>query len=96
MGTSGEPTVSFIIPARNETSYLPATLESLARLKTTVEYEQIVVDGKSDDGTPEIAREYDTRLIAGTGTGQGDDRHLGVEAASGRWLAFIDADTCVR
>jgi len=65
MGTSGEPTVSFIIPARNEASYLPATLESLARLETTVAYEQIVVDGKSDDGTPEIAREFGNRYPTG-------------------------------
>lgn len=93
---SGEPVVSFIIPARNEASYLPATLESLAQLETTVEYERIVVDGQSDDETPEIAREYAARLIDGKGTGQGDDRHLGAEAANGRWLAFIDADTCVR
>lgn len=95
MRGSGGPTVSFIIPARNEASYLPATLESIARLETTVEFEVIVVDA-SDDETPEIAREYGVRVIEGNGTGQGDDRHLGAEAAHGRWLAFIDADTCLR
>lgn len=93
MGSNGEPTVSFIIPARNEAAYLPVTLESLHRLETAVAYEQIVVDGASEDGTPGIAREYGARVIEGTGTGQGDGRHLGAKAAAGEWLAFVDADT---
>lgn len=93
MGGSGEPAVSFVVPARNEASYLPATLKSIRQLDTTAAYELLVVDGGSDDETPEIAREYGARVVAGEGTSQGDDRHLGAESAAGQWLAFIDADT---
>ena len=93
MGETGKPVVSFVVPARNEASYLPATLESIQRLDTTVARELIVVDGASEDATPEIAREHGARVVAGEGAGQGDDRHLGAESAAGRWLAFIDADT---
>ncbi len=93
MDGAGEPTVSFVIPARNEAAYLPATLESIRQLETSVGYECLVVDGASEDETPAVAREYGSRVVGGDGTGQGDDRHLGAEAAAGRWLAFIDADT---
>ena len=93
MGETGKSVVSFVIPARNEASYLPATLESVQQLNTTMAYELIVVDGASEDETPAIAREHGAQVVAGEGTGQGGDRHLGAEAAAGRWLAFIDADT---
>jgi glycosyltransferase involved in cell wall biosynthesis len=89
----GRPTVSFIIPAKNERSQLPATLDSIESLDTAVDSELIVVDGQSTDRTSNIARAYGARLIEGKGTGQGHDRHLGAEAATGQWLAFIDADT---
>jgi glycosyltransferase involved in cell wall biosynthesis len=93
MDGTGEPAVSFVVPARNEAAYLPATLDTVRQVETTVTYELLVVDGASEDETPAIAREYGARVIAGEGTGQGDDRHLGAESARGDWLAFIDADT---
>ncbi len=93
MSGTGAPTVSFVIPARNEAAYLPATLENIRQLETSVGYECLVVDGASEDETPAIAREYGACVVAGNGAGQGDDRHLGAESATGRWLAFIDADT---
>ncbi|MFC7008102.1 glycosyltransferase [Halalkalicoccus salilacus] len=55
----------------------------------------IVVDGDSEDRTPEIAREFDARLVAGPGRNIGQGRHLGAQAARGEWLAFVDADTIV-
>ena len=95
MGGTDRPTVSFIVPARNEAAYLPTTLEAIRNQTTTDEYECIVVDGQSVDETPAIARQHGARLIEGNGTGQGGDRHVGTEAAVGEWFAFIDADTRV-
>ncbi len=93
MGGTDSPEVSFIVPARNEAAYLPAALEAINRQTTTHEFECIVVDGQSDDETPAVARAHGARLIEGTGTGQGGDRHLGAAVADGQWFAFIDADT---
>jgi len=90
---SGRPVVSFVVPARNEQSQLPATLDSIQSLETSLNFELIVVDGQSADETPAIARSYGVRLVEGEGTGQGDARHLGAKAATGDWIAFIDADT---
>jgi glycosyltransferase involved in cell wall biosynthesis len=93
--TDPAPTVSVVVPARNEADLLPRTLESLRTQTTDHRYELIVVDGDSEDRTPEVAREFDARLVPGPGDAIGHGRHLGAEAARGEWLAFVDADTRV-
>jgi glycosyltransferase involved in cell wall biosynthesis len=90
------PVVSFVIPARNEAGVLAQTLESLEALPDEPAWEAIVVDGGSTDGTPEIAKQFDARLIVGRGAGRGAGRQLGARHAEGTWLAFLDADTTVR
>ena len=89
------PTVSFVIPARNEAGFLAQTLESLESLPDEPTWEAIVVDGGSTDATPEIASRFEVRLIAGGGEGRGAGREHGARHAEGRWLAFLDADTTV-
>ncbi len=95
MGRDTQPVVSFIVPARNEAAYLASTLEHIQNQTTTREFDCLVVDGQSDDETPEIARKHGARVLDGTTTGQGNDRHLGAVSAKGQWLAFVDADTRV-
>jgi len=91
-----DPTVSFVVPARNEAALLSETLAAIRSASSTVDHELVVVDGDSDDATPDIAREHDARVIPDHATGQGDARHRGACCARGRWLAFVDADTVVR
>ena len=95
-GEAGEPVASFVVPARDEAEYIRGTLSSITGLDTAYEYEVIVVDGGSTDGTVDIAREYDARIVSDGGAGIGPARNLGAEHATGEWLAFIDADTRVR
>ena len=90
---ASDPVVSVVVPARNESDYLPRTLTSLAAQETDVPFEVIVVDGDSDDGTPGIAIEWGARLVRGPGDGIGAGRHRGAKVARGSWLAFVDADT---
>lgn len=90
---ASEPAVSFVVPARNEAEYLPATLESVRGLETEHTHETIVVDGDSDDGTPQVAAEHGARVVDGGGEGIGHGRDAGARAADGDWLAFVDADT---
>lgn len=92
--TDPEPTVSVVVPARNEAAYLPATLASLAEQRMDA-YEVIVVDGDSTDATAEIAADWGARVIEGPGDGIGAGRDLGSEYARGDWLVFVDADTKV-
>lgn len=91
--TEAAPTVSVVVPAKDEAGYLRDCLQSVRAQRTDEPVELLVVDGDSDDETPEIARAYDATVIEGPGESIGTGRALGAEAADGEWLAFVDADT---
>jgi cellulose synthase/poly-beta-1,6-N-acetylglucosamine synthase-like glycosyltransferase len=91
VGSERCPRASFVVPATDEADYLEVTLCSLRGLRTELSYEVIVVDGGSEDRTPEIAREHGARLLVRPRRGIGGARHAGAEHASGDWLAFVDA-----
>jgi len=96
----GRPTVSVIVPARNEEACLGACLESLTA-QDGVAFEIIVVDDHSTDRTREIARSFSNQQVrvveasplpAGW-TGKNNAVTAGSRAARGEWLLFTDADT---
>src|SRR5437660_6856662 len=102
MGTpvpvSRRPSVSVIVPARNEEASLRACLESLLA-QVGIEFEIIVVDDGSTDGTRGIAQSFpDVRVIEPGPlppgwTGKNNAVTAGAREAQGRWLLFTDADT---
>jgi glycosyltransferase involved in cell wall biosynthesis len=94
--STADPTVSFVVPARNEADLLPATLSSIQTTAASIDHECLVVDGDSDDATRSLAREHNARVVRARPTGQGDARDRGARHASGRWIVFVDADTRLR
>ena len=52
----------------------------------------IVVDDGSTDATAAIARKYDVLLIQSENKGLSNARNLGMEAATGEIIAYIDDD----
>jgi glycosyltransferase involved in cell wall biosynthesis len=89
--------LSVIIPALNEEKFLPQLLASLAA-QTKRDFEVIVVDGSSKDRTVSRARSFRSKLpklqvIVSTRASLPLQRNMGARAASGEWLAFIDADS---
>jgi len=56
-GTKSWPSVTAIIPARNEEESIGATVTSLLRQDYPAAFTVIVVDDQSDDGTERVARE---------------------------------------
>jgi glycosyltransferase involved in cell wall biosynthesis len=83
-------TVSVVVPTRNVARTLEACLRSI-RSQDYRPIELIVVDNSSSDDTVAIARAHaDTVLIAGPE--RSAQRNVGVEAASGPWILWIDAD----
>ena len=97
---SGRPTVSVVIPARNEEACLGSCLDSLLAQRG-VAFEVIVVDDHSTDRTREIALSFGNPQIrvieAGPlpdgWTGKNNAVTAGSKAARGEWLLFTDADT---
>jgi cellulose synthase/poly-beta-1,6-N-acetylglucosamine synthase-like glycosyltransferase len=84
---------SVVIPAFNRRTLLAKTLSS-ARDQTFRDFEIIVVDDGSTDGTAEwLSAEYpDVRLYRQANKGPAAARNFGATVALGEWLAFIDSD----
>jgi len=81
--------LSIIIPTLNEEKYLPLLLDSLAE-QTFRNFEVIVADAGSKDGTRQAAAEAGCLVIDGGLPGTG--RNNGARDARGEWLFFLDAD----
>jgi glycosyltransferase involved in cell wall biosynthesis len=87
------PRFSVIIPAFNAAATLTRAIESV-RTQSWPAHEIIVVDDGSSDATADIARQYGdaVRLIRQANSGVSVARNAGASAATGDWLAFLDAD----
>lgn len=93
------PFLSIIIPAHNEESRLPQTLEQVFAFLETQEYtaEVLIVENGSDDRTLEIAREYAARqgalkVLHEELPGKGNAVKRGMLEASGSYRFMCDAD----
>ena len=88
--------VSVIIPAFNAVDTLEQPLESL-RGQTHGDWEAIIVDDGSTDGTRSLAKDLARkderiRLLSQDNAGVSAARNLGIAHASADWLLFLDAD----
>lgn len=85
---------SVIVPARDAQATLGRTLACLARQRTEVGFETIVVDDGSDDATAAVAAaaEGRVRVLRQQATGPAAARNRGVAESRGEVLAFCDAD----
>jgi rSAM/selenodomain-associated transferase 2 len=86
---SGQPAISIIIPTLNEAASIATTMKS-ARACTGVEI--IVADGRSSDGTGEMAKGLGARLLTVTG-GRAKQVNAGAMAANSEVLLFLHGDT---
>src|SRR5467141_3253196 len=86
--------LSLILPALNEAQNLDRVLPELKKALTTLgpTNEIIVVDGGSTDGTPEIARKHEVRLVSQKLPGFGGAYRAGFEQARGEYVLTLDAD----
>lgn len=83
---------SFIVPARNSSKTLLATLESIVALDLK-DFELIVVDNKSTDETKRLASNFaPAKYLHCKEVGRSFARNYGAKAAQGDYLVFIDSD----
>ncbi len=87
------PAVSVIIPSHNRWPMIGEAVESVLR-QSFQDFELIVVDDGSSDGTAERIRALgsDTRIIVRSRCGVSAARNYGASVARGRYLAFLDSD----
>ena len=87
------PRFSVVIPAFNAAATLARAIGSV-RAQSWPAHEIIVVDDGSTDATAEVARQSGeaVRLIRQKNCGVSVARNAGAAAATGEWLAFLDAD----
>ncbi len=88
------PTVSVIIPTYNRRAYVQEAIDSVLA-QTYTDYEIIVIDDGSTDGTGEALRErYGDKIIYEWQENQGLSaaRNRGIESSRGQYIALLDSD----
>ncbi|MHC4776079.1 MAG: glycosyltransferase, partial [Planctomycetota bacterium] len=83
------PKVSVVLCVHNGSRTIRESLEGLTRLKYP-DYEVIVVNDGSTDETANIAGSFDVRLINLANGGLSNARNVGMQAATGELVAYID------
>jgi glycosyltransferase involved in cell wall biosynthesis len=84
------PTVSVVIPVKNEARNLPIVFRTLPDWVDEV----VLVDGRSVDDTLAVARRCrpDVKIVNQTGAGKGDALLAGFDACTGDIIVMIDGD----
>ena len=94
MKTLNKPMISVVIPLYNKRNHIIRTVDSVLA-QTFTDYELIIVDDGSSDGSPNLVenqRGDHIKLIRQANEGVSSARNHGVKAAKGDLIAFIDAD----
>jgi len=92
---SEPPKVTVVIPIYNREKYVRDAIDSILA-QTFTDFELLVIDDGSTDGSPEIVRSYcDPRIrLVCNEKNQGipKTRNTGIRLARGEYLAFLDSD----
>lgn len=92
------PQISVITPCYNAESTIRETIDSVLR-QTFKDWELLIIDDCSTDNSAEIIREYSSRdsrikyfKTGGKSGSPSMPRNIGIDNASGEYIAFLDAD----
>ena len=88
------PFLSVITVSLNSEATIKATLESL-RTQSSKNFESIVIDGGSSDGTMDIVDQYRgivTRAVSENDSGIYDAMNRGIGLSNGEYVAFLNSD----
>lgn len=91
-----QPMISIIVPVYNAEKYIEECLYSVLN-QDFADYEVIVVNDGSTDGSPEICnvlanKDSRIRVFSIENHGVSFARNYGIEKAEGHWLMFLDSD----
>ncbi len=93
MSRENSPLVSIIIPTYNRKDFIIESVESVLN-QTFRDYEIIVVDDGSTDGTERVLQPYRNliKYIYQENKGPAEARNLGIKYSLGKYIAFNDSD----
>ena len=92
----GGPTFSVIMPVYNHAQWVAQAIESVLE-QTVGDWELIVVDDGSTDGTPRVLQEFAARdrritVLRQDNAGPSAARNVALARATGAWLTYLDSD----
>ncbi|MBI4820673.1 MAG: glycosyltransferase [Deltaproteobacteria bacterium] len=89
------PRVSVVLPTHNRVATLARSIDSVLS-QSFADFELLVVDDASTDGTVELLRSYSDERLVGVDRpargGGGAARNSGILRAKADWIAFQDSD----
>ncbi|MEX1247006.1 MAG: glycosyltransferase family 2 protein [Anaerolineales bacterium] len=92
------PLVSIVTPSFNQAPYLVAAMRSVFEQDySSIEY--IIIDGASTDGGQQIIKRHASKLaywISEADRGQTDAINKGLAEATGKYMAWLNADDCLK
>lgn len=89
--------ISIVIPLYNKENSIKRTLDSVLN-QTSRNYEVVIVDDGSTDGSAEIVKGYSCDNISyyyKANGGVSSARNYGIQKAKGEWIMILDADDCL-
>lgn len=93
------PKVTVVVPVYNSIKFIRECIDSLLN-QTLKDIEVIVVDAGSNDGTLGVLEDYEkldarVKLIHSKKKSMGHQYNLGIDAASGEYIGFLESDDYV-
>ena len=93
------PQISIVVPVYNAENYIRQTVDMVLN-QTFTDWELILVEDCSKDNSAEVLRSLESELqdarirviYKEKNEGAAKARNTGIDAATGRYLAFLDAD----
>jgi GT2 family glycosyltransferase len=101
-GAGDPPLISVVVPVRNGMPWLENQLQALSTQEVPAQWEVMVSDNGSEDGTRSCVERWSERdsrihlVDASARRGAAAARNIGVQSARGGLLVFCDADDVVR
>jgi O-antigen biosynthesis protein len=86
-----DPLVTIAVCTHNGEATLGSCLDAIARLDYP-NYETVVVDDGSDDGSADVARSRGARVVSTPNRGLSSARNTALDAAAGEIVAYVDDD----